>query len=197
MQNCRIILLLASTQAALIGSWTYFIVRRMLTGADPKKWEDCVNTWSVIWLLNSFAIMVTASTHRKVLLVKIEKIETLANFLNAGCSDAFTTLPLSNLPLLYQPFYLEQVTFALSVLGVGLSCASITINFCFKRKAIFGGYASKANNWAKKKEEQHSDIEEIDRNDQIEMQPVAINQTTHIDLDQTRPLSSHMSESDF
>ena len=69
--------------------------------------DDQYGKISIFWLLNSFAVLVNTSTHRKVLQDKVDTLQELSRHLGQGCSDKYMTLPLDLIPDIHEPLELE------------------------------------------------------------------------------------------
>ena len=69
--------------------------------------DDQYGKIAIFWLLNSFAVIVNTSTHRKVLQTKVDTLHELSQHLDQGCSDKYMTLPLDLISGVHEPLELE------------------------------------------------------------------------------------------
>ena len=105
----------------------------MLTGKKEKKWTALNHITNVLWILISIPILVNTLSNARVLRNKMKKIETLASFLNAGCSDKYTVLPAGLYMHYYRQVFTAYAWLGLSVLIIVLVLANFMISAIYSR----------------------------------------------------------------
>ena len=97
-QKIQAILLLVG--CFMISGSTYQLMDMILSCKAESNWHWLVKLTNILWFLIDCIITILAYMDLFTHLRKIGKIDTLANFLNSGCTDSNSELPYS----LYEHF---------------------------------------------------------------------------------------------
>ena len=121
---------------------TFHIVKHMLRGKKEKRWAALNYITNVMWALIGISIFVNAQSNARVLRTKIKKIETLAHYLNADCSDSFMVLPEELYKHYAREEHLSWAWLGLSILIAALAIANFIVSLVYSRKRTL-----KARQW--------------------------------------------------